>query len=150
MDLILKVIPMQEIRNQITLGKPLLGICVGMQVLGSKGIEFEEAEGLNIIPGIVSRINSHDLPLPHVGWNNLSNVLQNPLMSGITEEDDFYFVHSYGFGDEVAQELVIARASYGSSFPAVINKNNVYGVQFHPEKSQKAGEKIISNFLNLK
>lgn len=149
MDLIRTTIPLLELRHEISLGKPFLGICVGMQVLGSKGIEFEEAPGLEFFPGVVSRIASRKLPLPHVGWNNLMCLQNNPLTSGITENDDFYFVHSFAY-NEINRQLVLAEAIYGEKFPAIVNFQNVFGVQFHPEKSQKAGARIIQNFLGLK
>jgi glutamine amidotransferase len=148
MALIREKLPMTEVINQIALEKPFLGICVGMQVLGSRGVEFEEALGLGIIPGVVSKIDCGKSPLPHVGWNNLTSLKSNPLTSGISNEDDFYFVHSFAFS-EISEEFVIAETEYGTSFPAIINFRNIFGVQFHPEKSQKAGEKIIKNFLAI-
>ena len=149
MELIEHKIPLPELRNLISHGKPFLGICVGMQVLGSKGIEFEEAQGLGLIQGVVSRVECGELPLPHVGWNNLIEVKKNLLTTGITEEDDFYFVHSFAYG-EIDKNLVLAEVEYGVKFPAIVNVENVFGVQFHPEKSQKAGSKIIKNFLSIK
>jgi len=148
MERILKTIPIDVLLQQAINGKPFLGICVGMQVLGMSGIEFEKAEGLGILPGIVSRIDSGSLPLPHVGWNNLINIDESPLTVGISEEDDFYFVHSYGY-TSLPDEFVIARASYGTSFPVMVSSANTYGVQFHPEKSQRAGNKLIKNFLGI-
>ena len=148
MERIIKTIPIDVVLQQVINGKPLLGICVGMQVLGRSGIEFEIARGLGIPPGLVSRINSESLPLPHVGWNNLIDIKKSPLTVGITEEDDFYFVHSYGY-TSLLDEFVIARASYGSSFPVIVSSGNTYGVQFHPEKSQKAGNTLIENFIGI-
>jgi glutamine amidotransferase len=148
MERISKIIPIDVLLQEAINGKPLLGICVGMQVLGQTGVEFEKAEGLGILPGIVSRINSNSLPLPHVGWNNLIEIENSPLTVGITEEDDFYFVHSYGY-TSLVDEFVIARAHYGSSFPVIVSSGNTYGVQFHPEKSQKAGNKLIENFIGI-
>ena len=145
---ILETIPVDVVHQQALNGKPLLGICVGMQVLGENGIEFEEANGLGILPGVVSKINSGNFPLPHVGWNNLIDIEVSPITIGLTSEDDFYFVHSYGFA-EIPDEYVIAKASYGTSFPVIISSGNTYGVQFHPEKSQKAGRKLIENFLGI-
>jgi glutamine amidotransferase len=148
MDRILNTIPVDVLLQQAINGKPFLGICVGMQVLGMSGIEFEEAEGLGILPGIVSKIDSGSFPLPHVGWNNLIDIDESPLTVGITEEEDFYFVHSYGY-TSLPDEFVIARASYGTSFPVMVSTANTYGVQFHPEKSQRAGNKLIENFLAI-
>lgn len=149
MSLIEKRIPLLELKNEISSGKPFLGICVGMQVLGSKGIEFEEAQGLGLIHGVVSRIRCETLPLPHVGWNNLIGIREGHLTRGISEDDDFYFVHSYAF-TEIEAKLVLADAYYGERFPAMVQFENIFGVQFHPEKSQKAGSKIIKNFLDIK
>lgn len=148
MERILEAIPIELIRRQSIDGKPFLGICVGMQVLGETGIEFDIAGGLGLLPGVVSRIESGPLPLPHVGWNNLVEIQTDPLTAGISHEDDFYFVHSYGYRS-IPDEFVIAKASYGATFPVIISSGNTYGVQFHPEKSQKAGKKLIENFLRI-
>jgi glutamine amidotransferase len=148
MQRILETIPVDVLHHQALNGKPLLGICVGMQVLGRTGIEFEKADGLGILTGVVSRIDSGSLPLPHVGWNNLIDIEKSPITTGISSEDDFYFVHSYAF-TTISEQFVVARASYGTSFPVIISSGNTYGVQFHPEKSQKAGNKLIENFLGI-
>jgi glutamine amidotransferase len=149
MQRIFERIPINVVQQQASNGKPLLGICVGMQVLGETGIEFEKAEGLGVFSGVVSRIDSGTLPLPHVGWNNLVDIEDNPITTGVSSEDDFYFVHSNGF-TVIQDEFVLAKAVYGSSFPAIISEGNTYGVQFHPEKSQKAGNKLIENFLRIR
>ncbi len=149
MHRILNTLPLQLIRQQVHNGKPILGICVGMQVLSSKGIEFEEAPGLGLIPGIVSRIESAGLPLPHVGWNNLTNLANHEITAGISEEDDFYFVHSYAYSN-ISREFVNAEVEYGVKCPAIISRGNIIGVQFHPEQSQKAGDRVIQNFLGIK
>ncbi len=148
MKLIQNRIPIADLKNYHSAGKPFLGICVGMQVLGDKGIEFEEATGLQLMPGVVSRIKCGNLPLPHVGWNNLVEIKKNPLTAGITEDDDFYFVHSFAYTN-LGDEQVLAKAVYGQPFPAVVNRENLFGVQFHPEKSQKAGSRVIQNFLEI-
>jgi glutamine amidotransferase len=140
---------LQALSENILGGKPFLGICVGMQVLGKLGIEFEEVEGLGYLDGVVSRLDSNGLPLPHVGWNNLHNVSDNQLTRGITDEDDFYFVHSYGY-TSIEESNVLANTIYGNAFPAIVGKDNMFGVQFHPEKSQKSGKKIIENFLGIR
>ncbi len=149
MQRIQKTIPIELIQEQINIGKPILGICVGMQVLGSKGVEFEEALGLGLIPGVVSKIESGCLPLPHVGWNNLTDLGNHEITEGISEEDDFYFVHSYAYSS-ISKEFVIAEVEYGMKFPAIVSSDNIIGVQFHPEKSQNAGNRVIQNFLGLK
>lgn len=127
--------------------KPFLGICVGMQVLAEKGYEFGEHDGLGWIKGKVEQLDSKDLPLPHIGWNNLIIKRANcPLVADMNDEYDFYYVHSYVLKPS-EPENVVAYANYGDAFCSVVNKNNIYGVQFHPEKSQVAGKKLILNFL---
>ena len=138
--------PLEE--NVIRKKKPFLGICVGMQILASQGTEYGQYEGLGWIPGIVERMNVGKLPLPHVGWNNLLVKRESSILKRITNEVDFYFVHSYYFKAQ-DQEYVDAVFDYGGKFPAVISKDNIFGTQFHPEKSQKAGKILIGNFLRL-
>ena len=142
-------IPIPELIIELEKGKPFLGICVGMQILGDIGLEFQETTGLGLIQGTIEKLDSRGEPLPHVGWNNLVEIDNHPLLSGITEEDDFYFVHSFAFRN-IPKQNILSSGIYGSKFPTVIAKNNVYGVQFHPEKSQKAGVKLIQNFLSIK
>lgn len=149
---------MEKIKNNIPLDvlsyevlkkkKPFLGICVGMQVLAEKGFEFGEFEGLGWIEGEVCKLKSGELPLPHIGWNNIEITRSNPILSHFTTNQDFYFVHSYIFKPKNA-EFVVATTDYGEIFPSIINKGNIYGVQFHPEKSQKAGKFFIEKFLRL-
>lgn len=129
--------------------KPFLGICVGMQILGEKGLEHGEHDGLAWIPGIVERMDTRGLILPHMGWNDL--IIKNnecELFSGMGEHIDFYFVHSYYFRVSDG-EFVKASFDYGQQFTAVVQKDNICGVQFHPEKSQKAGKAILKNFLRM-
>ena len=128
--------------------KLFLGICVGMQLLADQGFEHGVHAGFGWIPGQVKKLDSKGLSLPHVGWNNFSEVQDNSLLKGIGTSMDFYFVHSYAF-EAKDQTHVIASSEYGSKFTAVINKENIYGVQFHPEKSQKAGKILLENFLKL-
>lgn len=126
--------------------KPFLGICVGMQVLADEGLEYGRHEGLGWLPGVVKKIGAPGLMLPQIGWNNLAMVKKNALLEGITEDVDFYFVHSY-YLDAKDAAHVAATCEYGMEFPAVVNRDNIYGVQFHPEKSQKAGKALLENFL---
>jgi imidazole glycerol-phosphate synthase subunit HisH len=135
--------------NQIvSSGKPFLGICVGMQLLATTGFETRETTGFNVIPGTINKIRNATR-LPHVGWNNLENIKQpNPLLMGVSHLDDFYFVHSYAY-DIIEPEFSIAETHYGSKFTSVVQRENVFGVQFHPEKSGKAGQAILRNFLSL-
>lgn len=129
--------------------KPFLGICVGMQILADTGNEHGLFKGLGWVAGETKKINSNGLPLPHVGWNNFSTFKEDPIFRGVTGESDFYYVHSYAFFAKNKEE-VIAACDYGEEFPSVIRKDNIYGVQFHPEKSQKTGLRLLENFLSIR
>jgi glutamine amidotransferase len=142
-------IPINFLNNEVLKKKkPILGICVGMQIMAKNGYENVLTSGLGWIEGSVKIIDSKKLPLPQVGWNNLLHTRKkSDIMSGI-EKKDFYFLNSYYF-DVMNKKNVIAYSSYGIKFPSVIQKNNIVGVQFHPEKSQKAGLQLIKNFIKL-
>jgi imidazole glycerol-phosphate synthase subunit HisH len=131
-------------------GKYFLGICVGMQVLATIGTEFEETIGLKFIPGEVVHINvkEFDLPVPHIGWNEVTLERNSPLFKDIEEESIFYFVHSFHFIPESPEHLV-SSCQYGQPITASIEKDNIFGVQFHPEKSQLNGLQLLTNFVNL-
>lgn len=131
--------------------KPVLGICLGMQLLGKlsheKGSKAEETVAcLNLCDGEVSIMETGDLPLPHMGWNTVEAVNQHPLFKGIEKDEYFYFVHSFAM--PVGSDT-IATCQYGNAFSAAIQSGNYYGVQFHPERSSKAGSRLIKNFLEL-
>jgi glutamine amidotransferase len=129
-------------------GRPFLGICVGMQLMASLGREYEETPGLGWINGEVTRITPADstLKVPHMGWNDLVIDQPHPIFSGIETGDHAYFVHSYHMAvADPAQRL--AHVDYGSEVTAVIGRDTMVGMQFHPEKSQTTGLKLISNFL---
>jgi glutamine amidotransferase len=121
-----------------------------MQVMATKGTEFGDFDGLGWIPGSVSQLASNQLPLPHIGWNNVQVDLQDPLFREMNAPEgvDFYFLHSFAFRPEDDRHA-IASAEYGSRFASAVRKGNIYGVQFHPEKSQRAGQKLFKNFLDL-
>ena len=142
-------IPINFLNNEVLKKKkPILGICVGMQIMAKNGYENTLTSGLGWIEGSVKIIDSKKLPLPQVGWNNLLHSRKkSDIMVGI-EKKDFYFLNSYYF-DVMNKKNVIAYSSYGIKFPSVIQKNNIVGVQFHPEKSQKAGLQLIKNFIKL-
>ena len=124
-----------------------LGICVGMQVLSDIGYENETSNGLSIINGKVKKLNTKE-NLPHVGWNSLNLKTKNKIFEGIPNQTDFYFTHSYVFElNDTTNE--ISSTNYGTSFTSAINKQNIFGTQFHPEKSQSAGIKLIKNFLGI-
>jgi imidazole glycerol-phosphate synthase subunit HisH len=129
-------------------GKPFLGICVGMQLMASRGREFETTEGLGWIDGEVAAIAPNDtsLKIPHMGWNELSLVRPHPLFTGLETGTHAYFVHSFGFVPARAED-VLATVEYGGPLIAAVGRDNLVGVQFHPEKSQAAGLRIIANFL---
>ena len=129
-------------------GKPFLGICVGMQLLANRGEEFGEHEGLGWIPGRVTKLDSGDQPLPHIGWNDLQPVQQHVLFTDFPEKLDFYFVHSFVFRSQ-SDRAILATTSYGETFTSAVAVDNVLGVQFHPEKSQKVGQLLVRNFLRM-
>lgn len=127
----------------------ILGICLGMQLLADFGEEGGGMEGLGLIPGRVVRLQpaQSDERIPHVGWNELSIEQTHNLLYGIPNHSDFYFVHSYHFKAEHPSD-VLATTPYSGGFTSVVSRNQVMGVQFHPEKSQRTGFQLIKNFLN--
>jgi imidazole glycerol-phosphate synthase subunit HisH len=132
-------------------GRPFLGICVGMQLLASRGLEYETTPGLGWIPGDVAPIQPSDpaLKIPHMGWNTLRIARDHALLAGIpTGEDGLhaYFVHSFALAAERPED-VVAQADYGGPVTAMVARGNVAGTQFHPEKSQRLGLALIANFL---
>lgn len=137
------------IKEAVRSGKPLLGICLGMQLLFRESEENGISRGLDLLPGRVRRFS---LPagwkVPHMGWNQMKILGDCPLLAGIDSEDYFYFVHSYY---AAVEDLGILRGvtDYGVSFPAVVARGNVFGIQFHPEKSSESGLRILKNFGEL-
>jgi len=125
---------------------PFLGICLGMQVLFEESEEKKGIKGLGIIKGNVVKFKDVE-KLPHMGWNNVKIVKDCPLFENIKDNSHFYFVHSYHINP--AEDCVVGKTEYGIEFPSVINKDNVYATQLHPEKSGKIGLKIIENFIEL-
>lgn len=129
-------------------GKPLLGICLGMQLLFSRSEEHGKFEGLDILPGSVVRFTGGDYKVPHMGWNSLQfEKREHPLFAGL-EEGHVYFVHSYHVLPEV-QADVLAVTDYGQPVTAIVGRGSVYGMQFHPEKSGELGMSLLRNFLAL-
>jgi len=128
--------------------RPFLGICVGMQLMAEAGLEFERVEGLGWIGGEVVAIEPADtaLKIPHMGWNEIEPRSAHPLLAGLGSGAHAYFVHSYHFRLHDAADL-IATTEYGGPLTAVVGRNNVAGTQFHPEKSQETGLRLIGNFL---
>ncbi|MGE9931163.1 MAG: imidazole glycerol phosphate synthase subunit HisH [Mogibacterium kristiansenii] len=131
-------------------GKPLMGICLGMQMLFDRSYEYGEYEGLGLIPGEIVPMEGRipkDLPIPHIGWNELMLKQPSPLMKNTANGDYVYFVHSYYA--ETPAEYVIATTDYGVEMTAAVQKDNVYGCQFHPEKSSEVGLSILKAFCEL-
>ncbi len=129
-------------------GRPFMGICIGMQMLATRGLEYTETDGFDWIAGTVGPVAPSDpsMKVPHMGWNDLVIDTPHPVLDGVSTGDHAYFVHSYHF--EVA-DLVqrIAHVDYGGPVTAVVGRDNLVGTQFHPEKSQATGLRIIRNFL---
>jgi glutamine amidotransferase len=129
--------------------KPLLGICLGMQILFDRGFEFEETEGLGLIEGIVDRIDAPGLKIPHMGWDDVTIVNPSPMTASVQNGDRVYFVHS--FKAVCAEKNICLKTTYGQLIPALVRNDagNVYGAQFHPEKSGPVGLRILESFLTL-
>ena len=137
----------EAIKEQVAEKKPLFGICLGMQMLFEKGYEFGETPGLGLIPGCVQRMDAGTLKIPHVGWNDLT-VLHPCVVSEGTQNGDFvYFVHSYRA--ETEEKYISCYTTYHERIPALVWKENVYGAQFHPEKSGNVGMNFLKNFAKL-
>lgn len=148
----------QEVRNIQSLpdsllsfaqsGKPILGICLGMQLLGKSSEESPGVPGLGLIDFKVVAMKSQDsrYPIPHVGWNQVHVKIDNPLFKGVPTETDFYFSHSFQVTDT---KFGITETRYSELFTSSVRKENIYGVQFHPERSQEYGHRILQNFLGV-
>lgn len=138
------------VKAQAALGKPVMGICLGMQILFEKSYEYGENEGLGLLKGNVVPMKGYideNLKIPHIGWNTLRFVRKNPLFKYLKNGDYVYFVHSYFVSD--CQDSLIADTEYGKPLTAAVAKGNVYGCQFHPEKSGDVGLKILQAFCEL-
>lgn len=127
--------------------KPLLGICLGMQLLFDTGYEFAQTQGLGLIPGTVEKMEEPPLRIPHIGWNRLEITRDCPLTQGLDEDAYVYFVHSYKAVCEDA--YICAGCEYGHWVPALVHRGSVYGAQFHPEKSGAVGMQLLKNFGGL-
>jgi glutamine amidotransferase len=139
------------VKAQASSGKPLLGICLGMQMLFEKSYEYGEHAGLGLIPGKVIPIADvipADLKIPHIGWNGLHFRQDSPIFKHVNEGDCVYFVHSFYAAD--CEGSIVATAEYGAELTAAVAKGNVFGCQFHPEKSGKVGLAILKAFTEIK
>lgn len=125
---------------------PFLGICVGMQILATSCFEFGTHEAFNLIPGSVRKFPQNDtnFKIPHIGWNQIKIIQKDSALKDLNDED-FYFVHSYHY--ECEPNYIIASTEYGGQFPSIIGLGNVFGVQFHPEKSSSSGERLLDHFI---
>jgi len=135
------------IRQDAVSGKPILGICLGMQVMFEKGFEGNEREGLGLLKGTIQRIPP-GVKIPHMGWNQLSFHQISPVLNGVENNTYAYFVHSY-YADDVQKEDLVATTEYGIQIPAVVQRKNIIGLQFHPEKSSDKGLQMIKNYGEL-
>ena len=128
---------------------PILGICLGMQILATVGFENGQEDGLNLISGSVKKMKETKLKLPHIGWNEVKISKKNPIFKDIKDQTDFYFVHSYRFICEDNNDI-LTTTKYEDTFISSVCKKNIFGVQFHPEKSLVAGLQLIKNFIHIK
>ena len=133
--------------SRVKAGVPTLGICLGMHLVFSKSEEFGVHRGLDLIPGRVRKI-PEGVIVPHMGWNSLRMKKQDPLLAGIEAGSFVYFVHSY-YVDPATADITLASTDHGIEFSAIVHKENVWATQFHPEKSQKVGERLLDNFARL-
>ena len=152
LDALNKINGLSDTLNEfaITNKKPLLGICVGLQMFADIGYEETETKGLGWISGKVSKIDNQNrkFKLPHIGWNQINIVKESKIFRNIENNSHMYFVHSYEFIPN-DKNVISATTDYSSNIVCSVEKENIFGTQFHPEKSDKIGLKIISNFINL-
>ncbi|MEM9795638.1 MAG: imidazole glycerol phosphate synthase subunit HisH [Pseudomonadota bacterium] len=128
---------------------PFLGICVGMQMMATRGLEYEPVDGFGWVPGEVDRIDAPGLKVPHMGWNDLVLDTPHPVLDGLLTGDHAYFVHSYAMRPANSAHL-LAHVDYGGAVTAIVGRDTMIGTQFHPEKSQRTGLRLIANFLAWK
>ena len=143
---------MIDVLNEFVINnkKPLFGICVGLQMFANIGYEEKETEGLGWIPGKVSKIDNQKgkYKLPHIGWNQINILKNSKILKGVEKNSHMYFVHSYEFIPE-NKDVITSTTNYSSNIVCSVEKENIFGTQFHPEKSDKLGLKIINNFISL-
>jgi glutamine amidotransferase len=140
----------EPIREKVAEGIPLLGICLGMQLIFEHSEEMGSHEGLGLLPGKVVRFPVEGPKVPHIGWNQLQHDETSPLLKDVPVCSYAYFVHSYYVQVPTPDSsMILASTDYGIEFPAIVGKGRVFGAQFHPEKSQRTGLKLLENFLTL-
>ena len=140
----LKII--QPLKKYLKNNSSYLGICVGMQILSDWGYEDKTTRGLGVISGDIKKFRNKKLIIPHMGWNTVNLNKDDTIITNSFDKKDFYFVHSYIF-QNIKKSDVLAFTLYGKKFPSVVKKGNIYGVQFHPEKSHKQGLNLIKNYI---
>ena len=136
----------QPLKKYLESDSSYLGICVGMQILSDRGYEDKITKGLGIISGEIKKFKDKKLIIPHMGWNSIKLSKEDLIIKKNLDKKDFYFVHSYIF-ENIEKKNVLATTIYGKNFPSIVKKGNIYGVQFHPEKSHKYGLNLIKNYI---
>ena len=136
----------QPLKKYLESDSSYLGICVGMQILSDRGYEDKITKGLGIISGEIKKFKDKKLIIPHMGWNSIKLSKEDLIIKKNLDKKDFYFVHSYIF-ENIEKKNVLATTIYGKKFPSIVKKGNIYGVQFHPEKSHKYGLNLIKNYI---
>jgi len=130
-------------------GVPVLGACLGMQLLFERSSEFGGSEGLGLLPGEIVPLDPRGFKLPHIGWNNVRWSRPSPLSEGLPDPAPFYHVHSFVPGIDLDSEIALGISDYGSEFASVVGRGNVFGTQFHPEKSSRDGIALLANFVRV-
>ncbi len=138
----------EAICETVRAGTPLLGLCLGLQLLFTESEEFGSHAGLNLIPGKVRKFDEPGLRVPHVGWNQIEGMQPDPLLTGIPEGSYFYFVHSFYVVPDRSEDA-LRWTNYGHRFCSIAGRDNIWGAQFHPEKSQETGKQLLRNFLDI-
>ena len=136
------------VRERADAGAPVIGLCLGMQLLFETSVEHEGAEGLGILPGRVVRLEADGLKLPHIGWNGVRWTRPSPLTEGLPDPAAFYHVHSFA-PQPADEDVVLGRGAYGRPFVSFVERGRVFGAQCHPEKSSTEGLRLLSNFARL-
>jgi glutamine amidotransferase len=137
------------VRERADAGVPVLGACLGMQLLFEHSPEFGGADGLGLLPGEIVPLDTRGLKLPHIGWNNVRWARPTPLSAGLPDPTPFYHVHSFVPGIALDSEIALGISDYGSEFASVVGRENVFGTQFHPEKSSRDGIALLANFVRV-